>query len=217
MFSKYVVKIILYVIKNIDTLGVFHRSTDYVKIKPKDHYIQPTIDQLIAKTQEFYNSKKFIRHDNPDWVYGSVMYQIFPERFRNGNDDLTPENALPWESEPTRLGFHGGDIYGVTEKLDYIKSLGVNILYFNPIFQSSSTHKYDAWDHFKVDDDLGGDEAFKELIETAHKKNMKVVLDCSLNHVHPRHYAFQDLVEKGEKSEYKDWFTVFDYPVRFIH
>ena len=145
------------------------------------------------------------------------MYQIFPERFRNGHDDLTPENALPWESEPTRLGFHGGDIYGVTEKLDYIKSLGVNIIYFNPIFQSSSTHKYDAWDHFKVDDGLGGDEAFKELIEEAHKKNMKVILDCSLNHVHPRHYAFQDLVEKGEKSEYKDWFTVFDYPVRFIH
>ena len=71
--------------------------------------------------------------------------------------------------------------------------------------------------HDHHDDGLGGDEAFKELIDEAHKKNMKVILDCSLNHVHPRHYAFQDLVEKGEKSEYKDWFTVFDYPVRFIH
>ena len=164
-----------------------------------------------------YSSEDFPRHTIPDWVYGGVMYQIFPERFRNGNDEITPENSIPWESTPTRLGFHGGDLYGVTEKIDYIKDLGVNIIYLNPIFLSSSTHKYDAWDHFKVDDTFGGDEALKDLIEEAHSRDMKVVLDCSLNHVHPRHFAFQDIVEKGEKSEYKDWFTVFDYPVRFLH
>ena len=164
-----------------------------------------------------YSSDDFPRHTIPDWVYGGVMYQIFPERFRNGNDEITPENAIPWESTPTRLDFHGGDLHGVTEKIDYIKDLGVNIIYLNPIFLSSSTHKYDAWDHFKVDDTFGGDEALKDLINEAHSRNMKVVLDCSLNHVHPRHFAFQDLVEKGEKSEYKDWFTVFDYPVRFLH
>ena len=164
-----------------------------------------------------YSSDDFPRHTIPDWVYGGVMYQIFPERFRNGNDEITPENAIPWESTPTRLDFHGGDLHGVTEKIDYIKDLGVNIIYLNPIFLSSSTHKYDAWDHFKVDDTFGGDEALKDLIEEAHNRNMKVVLDCSLNHVHPRHFAFQDIVEKGEKSEYKEWFTVFDYPVRFLH
>ena len=164
-----------------------------------------------------YSSEDFPRHTIPDWVYGGVMYQIFPERFRNGNDEITPKNAIPWESTPTRLGFHGGDLYGVTEKIDYIKDLGVNIIYLNPIFLSSSTHKYDAWDHFKVDDTFGGDDALKDLIKEAHSRNMKVVLDCSLNHVHPRHFAFQDIVEKGEKSEYKDWFTVFDYPVRFLH
>ena len=164
-----------------------------------------------------YSSDDFPRHTIPDWVYGGVMYQIFPERFRNGNDEITPENAIPWESTPTRLDFHGGDLHGVTEKIDYIKDLGVNIIYLNPIFLSSSTHKYDAWDHFKVDDTFGGDEALKDLINEAHSRNMKVVLDCSLNHVHPRHFAFQDIVEKGEKSEYKDWFTVFDYPVRFLH
>ena len=164
-----------------------------------------------------YSSEDFPRHTIPDWVYGGVMYQIFPERFRNGNDEITPENAIPWESTPTRLDFHGGDLHGVTEKIDYIKDLGVNIIYLNPIFLSSSTHKYDAWDHFKVDDTFGGDEALKDLINEAHSRNMKVVLDCSLNHVHPRHFAFQDIVEKGEKSEYKEWFTVFDYPVRFLH
>ena len=74
------------------------------------------------------------------------------------------------------------------------------------------------WDHFKVDPTLGGDDALRELIEECHKRGMKIILDCSLNHVHPRHFAFQDLVKNGEKSEYtKIWFTVFDYPVRFIH
>ena len=92
-----------------------------------------------------------------------------------------------------------------------------NILYLNPIFLSGSTHKYDSWDHFKVDESFGGDAAFKKLIEEAHKKNMKVVIDCSLNHVHPRHFAFQDLITNGDKSEYKDWFTVYDYPVRIQH
>ena len=68
-----------------------------------------------------------------------------------------------------------------------------------------------------MDPTLGGDDALRELIEVCHKRGMKIILDCSLNHVHPRHFAFQDLVKNGEKSEYKDWFTVFDYPVRFIH
>ena len=158
-----------------------------------------------------------MRHTIPDWVYGGVMYQIFPERFSNGDNSISPENIVEWGSTPTRLDFQGGDLIGVLNNLDHIESLGVNILYLNPIFLSSSTHKYDAWDHFKVDPTLGGDDALRDLISECHKRNMKLILDCSLNHVHPRHFAFQDLIKNGENSEYKDWFTVFDYPVRFIH
>lgn len=156
----------------------------------------------------------FKRHTIPDWFFGGVMYQIFPEKFKNSNPKLNPENVLDWGTKPTRLGFQGGDLYGVIEKLDYIKNLGVNIIYLNPIFLSGSVHKYDTWDHFKVDDNFGGDEALTLLIESAHAMNMKVILDCSLNHVHPRHFAFQDLIQNGPDSEYKDWFTVFDYPIR---
>ena len=145
------------------------------------------------------------------------MYQIFPDRFSNSDDSLNPEGTVEWGLPPTRLDFQGGDLYGVINNLGHIESLGVNIIYLNPIFLSSSTHKYDAWDHFKVDPVLGGDAALKKLIDECHNRNIKVVLDCSLNHVHPRHFAFQDIVENGEKSKYKDWFTVFDYPVRFIH
>ena len=176
------------------------------------------IANFISPSEKWiYDSKSFMRHTIPDWVYGGVMYQIFPERFSNGDSSINPENIVDWNSTPTRLGFHGGDLIGVLNNLDHIESLGVNILYLNPIFLSSSTHKYDAWDHFKVDPTLGGDDALKDLINECHNRDMKVVLDCSLNHVHPRHFAFQDLIQNGENSKYKDWFTVFDYPVRFIH
>ena len=176
------------------------------------------IANFISPSEKWvYDSSSFMRHTIPDWVYGGVMYQIFPERFSNGDSTINPKNIVDWNSTPTRLGFHGGDLIGVLNNLDHIESLGVNILYLNPIFLSSSTHKYDAWDHFKVDPTLGGDDALKDLINECHNRDMKVVLDCSLNHVHPRHFAFQDLIENGENSKYKEWFTVFDYPVRFIH
>ena len=176
------------------------------------------IANFISPSEKWiYDSSIYQRHSIPDWVYGSVMYQIFPERFANGRSEINPENTVEWGSVPTRLDFQGGDLYGVIDKLDHIESLGVNILYLNPIFLSGSTHKYDSWDHFKVDPTLGGDDGLRDLISNCHDRNIKVILDCSLNHVHPRHFAFQDIVKNGENSEYKNWFTIFDYPVRLIH
>ena len=176
------------------------------------------IANFISPSEKWnYDSSVYQRHIIPDWVYGSVMYQVFPERFANGRSAINPKNTVEWGSVPTRLDFQGGDLYGVIDKLDHIESLGVNILYLNPIFLSGSTHKYDSWDHFKVDPTLGGDDGLKDLISNCHDRNIKVILDCSLNHVHPRHFAFQDIVKNGENSEYKNWFTIFDYPVRLIH
>ena len=176
------------------------------------------IANFISPSEKWiYDSSIYQRHSIPDWVYGSVMYQVFPERFANGRSAINPENTVEWGSVPTRLDFQGGDLYGVIDKLDHIESLGVNILYLNPIFLSGSTHKYDSWDHFKVDPTLGGDDGLRDLISNCHDRNIKVILDCSLNHVHPRHFAFQDIVKNGENSEYKNWFTIFDYPVRLIH
>ena len=176
------------------------------------------IANFISPSEKWiYDSSIYQRHSIPDWVYGSVMYQVFPERFANGRSEINPENTVEWGSVPTRLDFQGGDLYGIIDKLDHIESLGVNILYLNPIFLSGSTHKYDSWDHFKVDPTLGGDDGLRDLISNCHDRNIKVILDCSLNHVHPRHFAFQDIVKNGENSEYKNWFTIFDYPVRLIH
>jgi hypothetical protein len=176
------------------------------------------IANFISPSEKWiYDINTFHRHTIPDWVYGGVMYQVFPERFANGDSSINPKNSVEWGSTPTRLDFQGGDLYGVIQHLDHIESLGVNIVYLNPIFLSTSTHKYDSWDHFKVEPSLGGDDALRELIKECHNREIKIILDCSLNHVHPRHFGFQDLVKNGEKSKYKDWFTVFDYPVRFIH
>ena len=176
------------------------------------------IANFISPSEKWvYNKQDFERHYIPEWVYGSVMYQIFPDRFSNGDESLNPSNTIEWGSMPTRLDFQGGDLVGVLNNLDHIQNLGVNIVYLNPIFLSGSTHKYDAWDHFKVDPTLGGDEALEALITEIHKRGMKIVLDCSLNHVHPRHFAFQDLIQNGENSKYKDWFTVFDHPLRLVH
>ena len=153
-------------------------------------------------------------HEIPDWVYGGVMYQIFPDRFSNGNKDLDREEVVEWGSKPHRLEHQGGDLYGVINNLEYIQKLGVNIVYLNPIFLSSSIHRYDTWDHKKVDPALGGDEALKELVSKVHERGMKIVLDASLNHVHPKNFAFQDVIKNGKDSKYAEWFTVYDYPVR---
>ncbi len=171
------------------------------------NFISPT-EKWIFKNEEFK------MHEIPDWVYGGVMYQIFPDRFSNGNKDLDREGVVEWGSKPHRLEHQGGDLYGVINKLDYIQNLGVNILYLNPVFLSSSIHRYDSWDHKKVDPSLGGDKALKELVSKVHEKGMKIILDVSLNHVHPQNFAFQDVIKNGKDSKYAEWFTVYDYPPR---
>ena len=178
------------------------------------YYGTSGIANFISPSEKwFYSEENFKRHIVPDWVYGGVMYQIFPERFNYSDTNSLFEEKVEWGSTPKRLEFQGGDLYGIIDKLDYIKNLNVNILYLNPIFLSGSTHRYDTWDHFKVDPKLGGEKALEKLIDELHARNMKIIFDTSLNHVHPKHFAFQDIIKNGEKSKYKDWFTIYEYPV----
>jgi cyclomaltodextrinase len=150
----------------------------------------------------------------PDWMHGAVMYQIFPERFANGRPEITPEPQLTWDDDPTWSHFHGGDLHGITANLDYLVDLGIDVLYLNPINVSPSNHKYDAVDFYHVDPGFGGDEALRELVEAAHGRGLKIILDASLNHCYPQFFAFQDLIQNGVDSPYRDWFKVHDYPVR---
>src|SRR5689334_4557049 len=143
----------------------------------------------------------------PDWVQDAIFYQIFPDRFarstRNPSGNLPFE---PWDSAPTSHGFKGGDLYGITEKLDYLKDLGVTALYLNPIFASASNHRYHAYDYYAVDPLLGGNEAFRELLDQAHKKDIRIILDGVFNHASRGFWQFHHVLECGDGSPYRDWF-----------
>jgi cyclomaltodextrinase / maltogenic alpha-amylase / neopullulanase len=143
----------------------------------------------------------------PDWVQDAIFYQIFPDRF--ARSERNPARNLPfepWDSPPTVHGFKGGDLYGVAEKLDYLKDLGVTALYLNPIFSSASNHRYHAYDYYSIDPILGGNEAFRELLEKAHQQNIRIVLDGVFNHPSRGFWQFHHVLECGEGSPYKDWF-----------
>jgi glycosidase len=152
--------------------------------------------------------------DVPEWARGAVIYQIFPERFRNGDPALTPPGADAWGSAPHWLRFQGGDLVGVAEQADYLAGLGVDAVYLNPVFTSPSTHRYDAADYYTVDPSLGGNAAFDRLVSALHDRGMRLILDASFNHCHPRFFAFADVVARGPASPYAGWFAVRDWPPR---
>ena len=159
------------------------------------------------------------QYRQPSWVKRAVFYQIFPERFCNGNPDndvrsgeyeyqghptIRREN---WEEPPVpyyegySLDFSGGDLEGIKEKIPYLKELGVTALYLNPIFHAPSIHKYDCIDYFHVDPHFGGDEALAELSRELHENDMKLILDISINHVGSEHRWFNKEARFFDRSE----------------
>ena len=171
----------------------------------------------------------------PAWGKSAIMYQIFPDRFaRSSKADAhkTPKWAIAknWGDEVIGQGpgtseqFFGGDLWGVIEHLDHLKSLGVNLLYLTPIFPARSNHRYDASSFHEVDPLLGGDEAFVALISAAHKLGMKVMGDLTSNHSGVGHEWFQASFKKPKAAEsdfyyfsekntkYDSWFGVPSLP-----
>jgi cyclomaltodextrinase len=208
----------------------------------------------------------------PNWAKEAVWYQIFPERFANGdkNNDPTPhdiEGAWPyqipegWQISPWTSDWYklqpwekanghdfywnagvrryGGDVQGIIDHLNYLKNLGINAIYLNPVFESPSLHKYDAKLYHHIDNNFGphpeqdeliwkredpnnpetwewtsADSLFLFFINEAHKKGIKVIIDGVFNHVGTSFWAFRDVVKNQQNSLYKDWFKIksFDNP-----
>ena len=206
------------------------------------------VDYMPAETYDF---KILIDYNQPSWVKKSVFYQIFPERFCNGNtendvktgeyyfDGYPAVKIEDWNAEPKEyneshcLDFYGGDLEGVKEKIPYLKKLGVNAIYMNPIFYAATVHKYDCLDYFNVDPHFGGNKAFAELMDELHKNNMKLMLDVSINHTGTANRWFNKEGIFFDKSEgaynnknskerkyyffdddnkYKSWFNVDTLP-----
>ncbi|MEM9092549.1 MAG: alpha-amylase family glycosyl hydrolase [Cyanobacteria bacterium P01_F01_bin.53] len=153
----------------------------------------------------------------PDWVKHAVFYQIFPDRFaRTVREPLPPAMQVPletWESPPTLQGYKGGDLWGVAEQLDYLQDMGITAVYFTPIFSSASNHRYHTHDYYTVDPLLGGNEAFFDLLEAAHARNIKIVLDGVFNHASRGFFHFNDILENGPHSPWLDWFKIEGWPL----
>lgn len=162
------------------------------------YYTQHGITTYIP--DEAYLFRILSDYSQPDWIKNAVFYQIFPDRFCNGNPEndvkdgeytfdgyeckkISDWNKSPEPYEKARcMDFYGGDLEGIIQKIPYLKKLGVTALYLNPIFHAATVHKYDCLDYFHVDPHFGGDGALSALTEELHKNSMKIILDVSINH-----------------------------------
>lgn len=171
----------------------------------------------------------------PDWAKGAVIYQIFPDRFmKSGDCDLSGklhpyilhknwEEEVLWQPDPQgkilNNDFYGGNFRGISEKLDYIASLGVNVLYLNPISKSFSSHRYDTADYKTPDPMLGTEEDFAALCDAAHARGIRVVLDGVFSHTGADSLYFDKNGNFGKNgayctknSPYYTWYQFYDYP-----
>ncbi len=150
----------------------------------------------------------------PDWVNDTVCYQIFPDRFCNGTPEKNGEDILPWRTGPvTNQERFGGNLAGIRKRLSYLKELGINGIYLNPIMEAESNHKYDTRDYTKIDPYFGDNEEFALLVKEAHELGIRVMVDAVFNHCGRRFAQWLDVEKKGEKSEFADWFMIHDWNV----
>ena len=156
------------------------------------------------------NLREVERFEVPEWAKNAVIYQIFPARFASSRP--VPEET--WYQAPIdgRADLKG-DLKGLTDRLEYIRDLGVDVVYMTPVFRSNSVHKYDTIDYYTVDPDFGTNEDLIALVEKAHSLGMRVVLDAVFNHTAPEFFAFKDLMENWETTPYRDWYYPKGKPV----
>lgn len=172
----------------------------------------------------------------PSWYKEGIVYQIFVDRFNNGNKTKKPSNPKSnsfiygnWNDTPMyikdsngdiiRWDFYGGNLKGIIDKLGYLKKLGVSILYLSPIFEASSNHKYDTGDYKKIDPMFGDEEIFEDLIKKAEKKGINIVLDGVFSHtgadsIYFNKYGKYDEVGayQSKDSKYSSWYKFEQFP-----
>lgn len=149
--------------------------------------------------------------DAPEWVKDTVWYQIFPERFANGNPGRKTNTNGVWGDTPKPDSFFGGDFEGIIQHLDYLKDLGITGIYMTPIFEAPSNHKYDTIDYMKLDPQFGDEETFRQLVRECHARGIRVMLDAVFNHAGYGFAPFQDVLKNGAKSRYADWFHMLSF------
>lgn len=148
------------------------------------------------------------------WLKDAVFYQIFVDRFAQGDFDKDQSYIdMAWGDKPTPSHFAGGDLKGIIQKLDYLSDLGIKAIYLTPIFLSPTNNKYDIIDYYRVDPQFGSLEDLKTLVTKAHQMGIRVILDAVFNHCSVLAPQFQDVLDKGRESVFYDWFMIEgDYP-----
>lgn len=181
---------------------------------------------------DYFDFKILADYQAPAWIKNTVFYQIFPDRFCNGDPSLTEKvgaweedgytpHIRGWDEMPKRweiggaVDFFGGDIPGIIQKLDYLESLGVNALFLNPIFESRSNHRYNITDFFNVDAVLGGNEWLAKLREELDKRGMYLILDVTPNHLGSKHPWFTSALA-DRTSETAEYFTLDDSEMGYV-
>jgi cyclomaltodextrinase len=174
-------------------------------------------DRVIDNREEFF-AYPCSRRDEilalPNWFKRATVYNIFPDSFASDKRKIMPHSSIPYGDKKIPCESHlGGTIKGIDENLDYIASLGMTCLYLNPIFAAESYHKYNTVDYQHIDPNFGSDEDFRLLVEHAHARGMRVILDGVFNHCGWNFFAFRDVMEKGKESAYLDWFYEIKFPL----
>ncbi len=199
--------------------GFVLTSEDHVQVFYGDQGLFPLAKNILDSPNLYFRLPYFHEIDRfkaPKWVKETVWYQIFPERFANGDKSNDPKGTFRWGSKvPGRQDYFGGDLQGVIDHLDYLEELGINGIYFCPIFKAYSNHKYDTIDYRKIDPDFGDEKVFKNLVEECHKRGIKVMLDAVFNHMGDQSPQWQDVLAKGKDSKYAEWFHVNAFPASY--
>lgn len=205
-------------IDHADEVYEYHRA-EFSWDRKKDLFIYFVCndgngDQIEPKFRVSISAKSFKPFNVPVWVEGSVIYQIFPDRFENGDRSNDPKDVMPWDGKPTYGNRFGGDVAGIEKRMSYLKDLGVSSIYFNPIFKSPSNHRYEADDYMVVDSEFGTNAEFSRLTRELKQNGISTVLDFAFNHTSVRTKEFADLTKNGADSVYKNWYFPKAYPVR---
>jgi neopullulanase len=172
---------------------------------PHNHFFVPFVHDVDAA-------------DVPAWARHTVWYQIFPDRFCQGNPAISPPHIENWETGvPAHRNFFGGDLAGILQKLCWLEDLGISGIYLTPVFKSPSNHKYNTQDYFAVDEHFGDTRLLKDLVAEAHRRGMRVMLDAVFNHAGDAHPFWQDVLKNQERSLYKDYFHIYRFPVKTVY
>lgn len=194
-----------------------HTKTECIYYFEDGFYSQEEMNQP-GKTLSYFifpwmNGADIFR--TPDWVNETIWYQIFPERFCNGDASNNPVGVKPWSYEETQLwDYYGGDLAGIIKKMPYLQELGITGLYLTPVFEADSNHKYNTKDYRKVDPHFGTNEELKELVRLAHERGIRVMLDGVFNHTGTDIPLWQDVLKNGQDSPYGDWYMVHQWPIK---